>query len=83
MIRLPNLNYFPSLINEFNINNLNDLEIDKANDIILKSPVESLDISNDYWLINIILKYYKNYNCYNTDLNQWKVRTFLSKININ
>ena len=73
----------PSNINEFDINNLNDLKVDKFNDIILKSPVESLNVSNDSWLINIILKYYKNYNCYNTDLNNSKVRTFLSKININ
>lgn len=70
-------------ITDFDLNSIWDLKLDKNNDIFLKTPIEKLDISENSELINIILKYYKNYNCYNLDQNEQKIRTFLSKININ
>ena len=69
-------------ITEFELSTVWDIDLDKENDIILESPISSLEISEDSDLLNIILKYYKSYNCYNEDLNEEKIRTFLSKINL-
>lgn len=71
-------------ITDFDISSDNDIKFDEDNDTILNSPIKNLYISKNSSddLLNIILKYYKNYNCYNEDLNEKKIRTFLSKINL-
>jgi hypothetical protein len=69
--------------NPFSALSINNLDFDEKNDIILKTPIESLEVSLKDWdLINIILKYYRNYNCYNSDENKEKIETFISKINL-
>ena len=50
-------------------------------DILLWTPIKSLDITNNTNdIISIFLKYYKNYNCYNLD--DKSERTFLLKKNL-
>lgn len=70
--------------NEFDVSNLSNLtfDFDKENDIILKVPIESLEITKENDLINIVLKYYRNYNCYNPAESEEKVETFIAKINL-
>jgi len=82
----PWTNIFPNNTNiyEFDTSTLiSNLDSDLENDIILKNPIYNLDISRDWgwsWnLLNIILKHYKNYNCYNLDENKEKIWTFLIK----
>lgn len=67
---------------QFNINSVTNLNIDIENDIILQTPASEIEISEDNEMINIIAKYYRNYNCYNLDQNSEKINTFLWKINI-
>lgn len=49
-------------------------------DYLLDTPIESLNITNNNDLLTLILKYYKNYNCYNLDENIAK--TFITKKNL-
>ncbi|MDP2090062.1 MAG: prepilin-type N-terminal cleavage/methylation domain-containing protein [Candidatus Gracilibacteria bacterium] len=52
-----------------------------STDKLLSVPVKSLDITNNpNDLLTIILKYYKNYNCYNTD--EKIDKTFIIKKNL-
>lgn len=67
---------------QFDINDFSDLDIDLKNDLILETPISELEIAENNELITIILKYYRNYNCYNLDENHQKINTFLWKINI-
>ena len=68
--------------NEFNSALIWNLSPDINYDNILKNPINNLDISRNWgWnLLNLILKHYRNYNCYNLDENKEKINTFLSKI---
>ncbi len=68
--------------NEFDIYSFNNYNIDRKNDIILKTPIKDLDVSKNWDLWNFILKYYRNYNCYNLDENKEKIKTFLIKKNL-
>ncbi|MDF1682506.1 MAG: hypothetical protein P1U46_01820 [Patescibacteria group bacterium] len=45
-------------------------------------PIESINISNDSDLLNIIIKYYHNYDCYNLDANKEKIKTVLWKYSL-
>lgn len=66
--------------NIFDTGTISNLAPDLENDIILRNPIYNLDISIDDWnLLNIVLKHYKNYNCYNLDENKEKIWTFLLK----
>jgi len=58
----------------------NQIINDNKNDIILKTPVNSLNIYKENWLITFLLKYYKKYNCYNPD--DKSERTYLFKKNL-
>jgi len=53
---------------------------DDKSDIILKTPINSLDIYKEDWLVTFLLKYYKKYNCYNLD--DKTERTYLFKKNL-
>jgi len=78
----PWTNLFPNNwnFNIFDTGTITNLTPDLENDIILKNPIYNLDISIDDWnLLNIVLKHYKNYNCYNLDENKEKIWTFLLK----
>lgn len=65
---------------EFNASSIWNLNIDTKNDIILNNPINDLDISQNWNLLNLILKHYRNYNCFNLDENKEKINTFLSKV---
>ncbi|MDD2907919.1 MAG: hypothetical protein PHH98_04730 [Candidatus Gracilibacteria bacterium] len=65
--------------NTFDTSTIGNLQADKDDDIILKNPIESLDISKNGSLLNLILKHYRNYNCFNLDENKSKINTFISK----
>lgn len=78
----PWTNLFPNNwnLNIFDTGTISNLNPDLENDIILRNPIYNLDISIDDWnLLNIVLKHYKNYNCYNLDENKEKIWTFLLK----
>jgi hypothetical protein len=82
-LNYPNWIWWENDFNQFVASDdISSLTFDKENDIILETPIESLEISRDWDLINIILKYYRNYNCYNLDENKAKIETFISKINL-
>jgi hypothetical protein len=66
----------------FDISSVGNLSFDKDNDLILSVPIKSLEITKDWDLINIILKYYRNYNCYNLGENENKVETVIGKISL-
>lgn len=66
--------------NEFDSTSIWNLSPDINYDNILKNPINNLDISQNANLLNIILKHYRNYNCYNLDENREKISTFLSKM---
>lgn len=78
----PWTNLFPNNwnFNIFDSNSISNLNPDIKYDNILKNPINNLDISKNGNLLNIILKHYRNYNCYNLDENREKISTFLSKI---
>ncbi len=78
----PWTNLFPNNwnFNQFITSSIWNLNPDLKNDNILKNPINNLDISLNSNLVNLILKHYKNYNCYNLDENREKINTFLSKI---
>lgn len=71
-----------SNFNQFDISSLWTLSIDEDYDIILNTPIKNLNISENNQIINIITQYYKNYDCYNLDLNESKISTFISKFNV-
>ncbi|MDD3144900.1 MAG: prepilin-type N-terminal cleavage/methylation domain-containing protein [Candidatus Gracilibacteria bacterium] len=77
----PGTNISPNNSNfkEFN-SSIGNLNIDTKNDIILNNPIDNLDISKNGNLLNLILKHYRNYNCFNLDENKEKINTFLSKV---
>lgn len=52
-------------------------------DILLSTPIESIEISEDSGLLNLIIKYYQNYNCYNLDENKKNIRTMILKYSMN
>jgi hypothetical protein len=84
VVNYPNWIISNTNFEQFNVSWVENLSFDEENDIILKVPIESLEISENWEdLINIILKYYRNYNCYNLDENKEKIETFISKINLN
>jgi len=69
------------LVSESPLKNF-DLSIfnyDKRFDNILSNPIKSFEFNLNDNLLTIILKYYKSYNCYNTD--EKIERTFISKKN--
>lgn len=78
-LKYPNGIWWPLSYNIFNTSSIWDLNIDTKNDIILNNPIDNLDISPNWNLLNLILKHYRNYNCYNLDENKEKINTFLSK----
>jgi hypothetical protein len=61
---------------EFEMSKTNQLSFDEKYDTILSIPIDSLKISNSWSSIDVILKYYRNYNCYNLDENRNKIDTF-------
>jgi len=65
--------------NQFDISTIWNLLPDPNYDNILKNPIYDLDISRNSDLLNVIIKHYKNYNCYNLDENKEKISTLLSK----
>lgn len=68
----------------FDLNNpWNFINFDENYDKILDLPIKSLEISKNWDFINIILKYYKNFDCENLDINEWKIRTLFLKKKIN
>jgi|GEM_PF-4476909 hypothetical protein len=46
---------------------------------MLEVPIKSLEVSKDGNFLNIIVKYYKNFDCENLDLNEQKINTLLLK----
>ncbi|MDD3646107.1 MAG: prepilin-type N-terminal cleavage/methylation domain-containing protein [Candidatus Gracilibacteria bacterium] len=67
-----NLNYptgiwGPSNYNEFLDDSYNNLSFDSDNDYKLETPIFNLDIDYSDKLLNLDLKYYKQFNCYNLD----------------
>lgn len=90
----PNWIWWKDNFNQFRISNsefkqisplssesLSFLDLDFNNDIVLDIPIKSFDLSKDNSLINIIVQYYKKFNCYNLDENKSNTWTFLFKIN--
>ncbi len=75
-----NLSPNNSNFNIFDTTSIWNLSPDINYDNILKNPIYNLEISKNTDLLNIILKHYKNYNCYNLDENKEKISTFLSKM---
>lgn len=54
-----------------------NLSFDSKNDYKLETPISSLDFDYSSQLLNLDLKYYKQYNCYNTE--QKVERSFMLK----
>ncbi len=84
-VAIPNLKYpngiwWTATYNTFDTTSIWNLNIDTKNDIVLINPINDLDISKNWNLINLILKHYRNYNCFNLDENKEKINTFLSKV---
>ncbi len=62
--------------------NFENLPINKIKDIILKTPISSYDFSIVNNLINIYIKYYKNYSCFwDESINSTKELIFKKNIN--
>ena len=65
---------------EFDMQNPWDfINFDENFDIMLEVPIKSLEVSKDGNFLNIIVKYYKNFDCENLDLNEQKINTLLLK----
>ncbi len=60
--------------------NYSNLEYDKNNDTVLKTPIDDLMVNINDDLLSIVLKYYKKYNCYNLD--DKSERTYLFNKNL-
>ena len=82
------LNY-PNNINSiwsyetFDLSSPFEIDFDKNYDKMLELPIKSLEISKNWDMLNIILKYYRNYNCDDPDWNEARVSTLLIKKKIN
>ncbi|ATU05427.1 hypothetical protein BKN14_03160 [Candidatus Gracilibacteria bacterium HOT-871] len=65
---------------EFDMQNPGDfINFDENFDTMLEVPIKSLEVSKDGNFLNIIVKYYKNFDCENLDLNEQKINTLLLK----
>ena len=65
---------------EFDMQNPWDfINFDENFDTMLEVPIKSLGVSKDGNFLNIIVKYYKNFDCENLDLNEQKINTLLLK----
>ena len=65
---------------EFDMQNPWDfINFDENFDTMLEVPIKSLEVSKDGNFLNIIVKYYKNFDCENLDLNEQKINTLLLK----
>lgn len=83
--RKENLN-FPYKINwkdDFTEFDKKSVKFNKKFDKILDIPIKSLDISKDWDFLNIIIKYYRNFDCEDLDLNEQKINTLFLKKKIN
>lgn len=75
-----NLKYPYDFWKDFDLENpWNFIDFDEENDKILNLPIKSLEISKDWDFLNFILKYYRNYDCENPDLNEQKISTLFLK----
>lgn len=73
----------PSSFKQFDLENPWIIKFDEKYDKILKLPIKNLDISKNWNIITILIKYYINYDCENLDSNEQKIRTLLLKKKIN
>lgn len=67
------------ILNVFDVNNTWTINYDKNYDTILDIPIKNLEISQDWDFINLILKYYRSFDCYDPDLNEKKINTLILK----
>lgn len=59
-----------------------NLKYEQDYDFILNTPIDSLELTKESDLLNIILKYYKNYDCNYVEESKNQINTFLYKINL-
>lgn len=69
---------FLDLQNPWNFAVFNEL-----NDFFLENPISSLKIDKNGDFLNLIIKYYRNFDCQNPDLNEKKIKTLFIKIFLN
>lgn len=69
---------FLDLKNPWNFAVFNEL-----NDFFLENPISSLKIDKNGDFLNLIIKYYRNFDCQNLDLNEKKIKTLFIKIFLN
>lgn len=67
------------ILNVFDVKNPWTINYDKNHDIILDIPIKNLEISQNWDFINLILKYYRSFDCYDPDLNEKKLNTLILK----
>lgn len=69
---------FLDLQNPWNFAVFNEL-----NDFFLENPISSLKIDKNSDFLNLIIKYYRNFDCQNPDVNEKKIKTLFIKIFLN
>lgn len=61
----------------------NFIVFNELNDFFLGNPISSLKIDKNSDFLNLIIKYYRNFDCQNPDVNEKKIKTLFIKIFLN